>query len=54
MKESTFRRVSESANGRYNLENIFVVATVTHGTNKLICYGANVRVAVSLSEVVMV
>ncbi len=54
LEDSTFRRVSDSTDKRYHLENIFVVATVTHGTNKLICYGANRRIAVSLSEVVMV
>ena len=54
LKESTFRKVSGNANGRNNLENVFVVATVTPGKNKLICYGANTRVTVPLSEVVMV
>ena len=54
LKKSTFQKIAEGVNRRGNLENLFVVAAIAHGMNRLICYGANIRVAVSLSDVVMV
>jgi len=36
------------------LENSFVVAEVNRKLKKLICYGANFRLAVSASDVVLV
>ena len=36
------------------LENRFVVAKVSRSLQKLICYGANFRIVVSASDVVLV
>ena len=36
------------------LENYFVVSAVSQNFKKLICYGANFRVVVDVSEVVLV
>ncbi|MBI4986843.1 MAG: hypothetical protein HZC24_16235 [Rhodocyclales bacterium] len=36
------------------LENCFVVASVSYEVSKLICYGANFRVAVGISEVALI
>ena len=39
---------------RAPLENCFVVATVSREMRKLICYGANFRVAVGAGDVVLI
>ena len=39
---------------RLPLENCFVVATVSREMRKLICYGANLRVAVGAGDVVLI
>ena len=36
------------------LENRFLVATVSREMHKLICYGANMRVAVSAADVILI
>jgi len=36
------------------LENCFLVAKVSQGVQKLICYGANFRIVVDVSDVVLV
>jgi hypothetical protein len=36
------------------LENCFLVAEVARGVHKLICYGANFRIIVGVSDVVMI
>lgn len=35
-------------------ENSFIVATVSRGMRKLVCYGSHLRIEVSMSEVVFV
>ena len=35
-------------------ENCFVVASVGLGMRKLICYGANLRITVGVSEIVLI
>ena len=37
-----------------SVENCFVVAAVSREIGKLICYGANLRIAVGASEVVLI
>lgn len=44
----------EKANRTVGLENLFVVAAISSGMNKLICYGSDIRVVVSPCDVVMV
>jgi hypothetical protein len=36
------------------LENSFIVSEVNRSVHKLICYGANFRIVVSVSDVVLV
>lgn len=36
------------------LENCFIVAQVKHRARKLVCYGANLRITVCASDVVLV
>ncbi|WP_301102848.1 hypothetical protein [Propionivibrio sp.] len=36
------------------LENCFLVAEVSRGVQKLICYGANLRIVVNVSDVVLI
>ena len=36
------------------LENCFLVTEVSRGVQKLICYGANFRIVVDVSDVVLV
>ncbi len=36
------------------LENCFLVAAVSREMRKLICYGANLRITVGVSEVVLI
>ena len=36
------------------LENCFLVTEVSRGVQKLICYGANLRIVVSAADVVLV
>lgn len=38
---------------RATLDNCFLVAAVNREMRKLICYGANIRIAVSASDVVL-
>ena len=38
----------------YALENCFLVSEVSRSVQKLICYGANFRIVVSASDVVLV
>ena len=52
---ATFREVAK----RYKrsgeaLENLFLVAEVSEGMRKLICYGASLRITVDVSDVVLV
>ncbi len=53
LKQESFRPVVQRAHRRgMNLENRFIVASV-HSDSKLICYGADFRVAVSAAEVAL-
>jgi len=53
LKTSAFSKVARGAH-RCGLENLFVVAAIAQGMNKLICYGGDLRIAVSPSDLVMV
>ena len=54
LKCRTFEKIVDSAKESDALENLFVVAAIARGMNKLVCYGANIRVVVSLSDVVLI
>ncbi|MBK7325644.1 MAG: hypothetical protein IPI89_05740 [Propionivibrio sp.] len=54
LKYRTFERLVGSAKESDALENLFVVAAIARGMNKLVCYGSNIRVVVSLSDVVLI
>lgn len=53
LKTTAFSKVAQRA-PRCGLENFFVVAAIAQGMNKLICYGGDLRIAVSPSDLVMV
>ena len=53
LKTVAFSQVAQGAQ-RCAIENLFVVAAIAQGMNKLICYGGNLRIAVSPSDLVMV
>ena len=54
MKYKTFERAVRHARRPGVFENLFVVAALTRGMNKLVCYGSNIRVIVSLSDIVLI
>ncbi|SBT10253.1 hypothetical protein PROAA_40014 [Candidatus Propionivibrio aalborgensis] len=54
LKYRTFEKLVMPAGKPGALENLFVIAAITHGMNKLVCYGSNIRVVVSLSDVVLI
>lgn len=54
LNTAAFKNVARRARRSGALENLFVVAAIAHGVNKLICYGGDQRVTVSPSDVVMV
>lgn len=54
LKYRTFEKVVRRAKETGALENLFVVAAIARGVNKLICYGSNIRVVVSPSDVVLI
>lgn len=53
LKFKTFQRLVANASRSGAVENFFVVAAVT-GSVGLICYGANLRIVVSLADVVLI
>ena len=53
LKTTAFSQVARRAR-RSGFENLFVVAAIAQGMNKLICYGGDLRIAVSPSDLVMV
>ena len=53
LKQHAFQEISRRTKGDA-LENCFIVATVSREMRKLICYGANLRIAVGVSDVVLV
>lgn len=54
LKLAAFQRLVSTARSARAIENFFVVAAVTGGMGQLICYGANLRVVVSLADVVLI
>ena len=55
LKQDVFERIAaQHKKHGVLLENSFVVASVRHGVHQLICYGANLRITVRASEVVLV
>lgn len=55
LNQQAFREIRQQAIRQgYALENCFIVSEVRLGVKKLICYGANFRVVVSASDVVLV
>jgi hypothetical protein len=55
LNQSCFKDVVRRARNReLALENFFLVAGVTRGVRKLICYGADLRITVGVSDVVLV
>jgi len=54
LKYKTFERAVRHARRPGVFENLFVVAAITRGMNKLVCYGSNIRVIVSLSDIVLI
>ena len=54
LRTSAFLKVARQNGNAACLENLFVVAAIAHGINKLICYGGGYRVAVAPSDIVMV
>ncbi len=55
LKQDAFQPVVRQAQRRgMALENRFIVASVNGDMNKLICYGADFRVAVKAAEVALV
>lgn len=55
LNQDVFQTVTQRARRHgESPENRFIVAAVSREMRKLICYGANFRVAVALSEVALV
>lgn len=55
LNKATFQKIAERASRSGEaVENFFVVAVANKKLHKLVCYGANTRVTVSLSEVVFI
>lgn len=55
LKQEAFEKISRRARRQgIALENCFIVAAVSREMRKLICYGASLRIAVEVSDVVLV
>lgn len=55
LNKATFQKIAEkAARSGEAVENFFVVATANQKMRKLVCYGANTRVSVSLADVVLI
>ena len=55
LNKASFQKIAERAARSGNaVENYFVIAMANSKMKKLICYGANMRVSVSFSEVVFI
>lgn len=54
LKLAAFQKLVANARPSRAIENFFVVAAVTGGMSQLICYGANLRVVVSLADVILI
>ncbi len=54
LKQDSFQPIARRAHRRgQNVENRFIVASIDSGVGKLICYGADFRVAVSAASVAL-
>jgi hypothetical protein len=55
LKKYAFRDITQLNNKRsVGMENCFLVAKVNPGPRELICYGENIRITVSVHDVVLV
>ncbi len=55
LKKASFKKLAEkAARSGEILENCFLVGAVNRGMRQLICYGGNMRIAVPVSEIVLV
>ena len=54
LKLAAFQRLVAQTRTSRAVENFFVVAAVTGGMSQLICYSANLRVVVSLADVILI
>jgi len=55
LNKAAFEKIKEQADrsGEF-LENYFLVASVSKQMRKLVCYGSNLRITVSLADVALV
>jgi hypothetical protein len=55
LNKATFQKIKEQAerSGQF-VENYFLVASISKEMRKLVCYGGNLRLTVSLSDVALV
>jgi len=55
LNKRAFEEIKKRAKRQGNaLENCFLVAEVSRGVHKLICYGAGLRIIVGVSDVVLI
>ena len=55
LNQRAFRELAARAKRQgETLENCFLVSEVSRGMQKLICYGANLRIVVGVSDVVLI
>ena len=55
LNKAAFQRIAErAARSGQIVENCFLVASISYELSQLVCYGANMRIAVSLSDVALV
>jgi len=55
LNQQAFQEICRRAkNQGETLENCFLVAEVTHGIHKLICYGSNLRIVVGVADVAFI
>lgn len=55
LNQHVFQEIKKRAIDKgHALENLFLVAGVNRSMRKLICYGANFRIVVDVSDVVLV
>jgi len=55
LNQNAFRKIAITAKSHGDaLENCFLVAGVSREMRKLICYGANLRIIVGVTDVVLI
>ena len=55
LNKDAFQQICRQAKNQGEvLENCFLVAEVTRGMHKLICYGANLRIIVGVADVALI